>query len=148
MTRQRPDFELKATQERIDEIYEGFSLRLKGVLEERGFTDCSLVSIARYLGLHEEKLKGLLTNTRDLPLSIILMIAEKLDVTLDYLLFGVCTKKEEKPSVPAVSEPSVYDAMFADRSKMTDMLFNTILPKLDDAEKQAVITHIRLLGRK
>lgn len=148
MTRQRPDFELKATQERINEVYEGLSLRLKEVMEERGFKDCSLVSIARYLGLHEEKLKGLLTNTRDLPLSIILMITEKLDVTLDYLLFGVCEKKKGKPSVPTVSEPSVYDSMFADRSKMTDMLINTILPKLDAAEREAVITHIRLLGRK
>lgn len=145
MTKQKPDFELKATQDRIDEVYTGLALRLNEVIEERGLLERSLASVARDIGVNEAKLKGVMTNSRDIPLADIITIAKKLDVSIDYLLFGVGEKKKEKLYSPAVFGPSVYDSLLIDKTKMIDLLINTILPKLDDEEREAVMTHVRLL---
>lgn len=142
MTKQKPGLELKATQERIDSVYAQLALRLNEALNNKGLKGRSLSAIAGYLGIGEAKVKGILTCSRDVPLADIITIAEKLDVSPDYLLFGAGEKKRQPQAVCA---PSVYDPMFIDKADMIDMLINTVLPKLDDEEREAVMLHARLL---
>lgn len=141
MTKQKPGLELKATQERIDGVYAQLALRLNEALSDKGLKGRSLSAMAGYLGIGEAKVKGILNCTRDVPLADIIKIAEKLAVSPDYLLFGIGEKKRS-----SLSEPSVYDSLFIDRDGMIDLLINTVLPKLDDEEREAVMLHARLLG--
>lgn len=142
MTKQKPGLELKATQERIDGVYAQLAVSLDEALLAKGMKNRPLSAIARHLGVGEAKVKGIMTCTRDIPLADIITIAEKLDVSADFLLFGTGKKRKTR-----VSEPSVYDSLFIDRDDMIDMLINTVLPKLDDAEREAVMLHAELLGK-
>lgn len=40
---------------------------------------------------------------------------------------------------------SIYESMFIDKEDMIDLLINSVLPKLDDEEREAVMLHARLL---
>lgn len=146
MTKQKPAYELKATQERIDEIYNGLSLRLNQALKDKGLNDKSLQTMSDYLGLKIYRFKGIIGNKSDIPFADLISIAEKLETTPDYLLFGIREKKQEKSSATITTKCSIYEAVFISKEKMTDMLINTIFPKLSDEQRNAVMTHARLLA--
>ena len=80
------------------------------------------------------------------PLPILSPLLKNLKQLQTISFFGIREKKQEKSSATITTKCSIYEAVFISKEKMTDMLINTIFPKLSDEQRNAVMTHARLLA--
>ena len=142
----RDQLELKATKEVLDETYKNFSERVNTLLQEIGMGDCSHQVIADFFGISKNCCRGVLSNVNDIPVADMIKIAEALETTPDYLLFGLEKDRPVKKS-ECSSSPSEYEKMFISKENMIDMMLNDILPKLTDEERETVISQAKLLAK-
>lgn len=149
------ELETKATEVCVDKVYAGFNTRLKELIRKRGVNQLSYPVLAEYLGLTVSRCRGVISGISDIPVQDMLNIAKALDVSPDYLVFGVGDDDvtgrmpvTEATEARHSSPSSVYDQLFLDRDRMINLLMDTVLPSLDDEEREAVFTHARLLAER
>lgn len=142
----RDNLELKATKEVLDETYKSFSDRVNALVKEIGMGDSSHQVIADFFGIPKNCCRGVLSNVNDIPVADMMKIAEALETTPDYLLFGL---EKDRPvrKRECIDSPSVYERMFISRENMITMLLEDILPSLTEEEKETVLNQAKLLAK-
>lgn len=142
----RDQLELKATKEVLAETYKSFSDRVNALVKEIGMGDSSHQVIADFFGIPKNCCRGVLSNVNDIPVADMLKIAEALETTPDYLLFGLEKDRPVKKN-ESICSPSVYEKMFINKENMITLLLEDIFLKLKDEEKETVMEQVKLFAK-
>ena len=142
----RDQLELKATKEVLDETYKSFSDRVNALVKEIGMGECSHQVIADFFGISKNCCRGVLSNVNDIPVADMIKIAESLETTPNYLLFGLEKDRPVRKN-ECISSPSVYEKLFISKENMLGMMLDDILPSLTEEERETVLNQAKLLAK-
>lgn len=139
---------LKATENRISEIYSAIPSRINELLAVNGLGDATQAEQARYMGLTIAQYRAVMLNEHDITLSDMLGIADSLGTTIDYLLMGICDYdlQQRHAAIRQVSSILGPEIRLGDRSVLMELLSQYIMPLLTESQRNMIMEHALMMS--
>ena len=139
---------LKATENRISEIYSAIPSRINELLAVNGLGDATQAEQARYMGLTIAQYRAVMLNEHDITLSDMLGIADSLGTTIDYLLMGICDYdlQQRHAVIRQVSSILGPEIRLGDRSVLMELLSQYIMPRLTESQRNMIMEHALMMS--